>query len=117
MSALLALGMLLAGCVLMLLAAVGVVRMPDVFTRMQATSKAVTLGQVCMMLAVALAFGTPGAWLRAGAIALLFLLTAPVAAHAIGRAAYFTGSRLWSGSVRDDLRGRYDGKTHSLRGG
>jgi multicomponent Na+:H+ antiporter subunit G len=102
------------GGVVVLLAAVGVVRMPDLMTRMQTTSKAVTLGLGCLMLAVALHFGEIAA-LRAAAIVFFFFVTAPVAAHVIARAAYFVGTKLWEGSVIDELRGRYDEVTHRLR--
>jgi multicomponent Na+:H+ antiporter subunit G len=48
---------------------------------------------------------------------MFFLLTAPVAAHMIGRAAYFVGVPLWSGTITDELRGHYDMKTHRLSAG
>jgi len=53
--------------------------------------------------------------LRAGAIVLFFYLTAPVAAHVIARAAYFVGAEIWTSTVADELRGRYEEQTHRLR--
>jgi multicomponent Na+:H+ antiporter subunit G len=114
MSAALAGFFLLAGSAFMLLAAIGVLRMPDLFTRLQATSKATTLGVGALMLGVAIHFGF-GALFRAGAIVLLFFVTAPIAAHVIARAAYFLGTRLWSRTIIDELRGHYDERTHRLR--
>ena len=106
--------LLLFGASFLLLAAVGVVRMPDLFMRMSAATKAATLGASCMLLAVAVYFSGIGVTTRAlAAIAFLFL-TAPVAAHMIGRAAYFVGVPLWEGTVCDELRGRYDPTTHAL---
>ena len=42
------------------------------------------------------------------------LLTAPVGAHMIGRASYFTGVKMWKKSKIDELEGQYDSKTHKL---
>lgn len=106
---------LLVGAAFMLLAALGVLRMPDLFTRLQATSKATTLGVGCLMLGVAIHFGQLGTILHAGAIVALFFVTAPISAHVIARAAYFLGTGLWSRTIIDELRGRYDERTHRLR--
>ena len=108
--------LLFAGAGFMLLAAVGVVRMPDLYTRMQATTKATTLGVGCLVLAVAVGVGGIGAWVRAAAIIVFLYLTAPVAAHLIARAAYFVGTGKWKGTIIDEMHGRYDQATHELRG-
>jgi multicomponent Na+:H+ antiporter subunit G len=105
--------LLTIGAAFMLLAAVGVVRMPDLMMRLSATSKAVTLGVGCLLLAVAIAFGTPGAILRALAIIAFFLITVPIGAHMIGRAAYGAGVPLWEGTIVDELRGRDVLNTHA----
>lgn len=104
------------GALFALLAGVGILRMPDVFTRMHASSKAGTAGAACMFAALAFHFATLGEVTRSILVVLFLFLTAPVAAHLIGRASYFVGTRMWDGAVRDDLEGRYDHKTHSLRG-
>lgn len=109
--------LMLAGGAFVLLAAVGVVRMPDLFMRMQATSKASTLGVLLLALAAAVHFGDIRTAIRAGAIVVFYYLTNPVAAHVIARAAYFAGGGgLWRGTVADELAGRYDEQTHRLRG-
>lgn len=95
--------LMLAGALLMLLAAIGVVRLPDVYSRMSATSKAATLGVALVLLGAAWHFGD---WAVAGRalVTVVFLyLTAPVAAHRIGRAAYRSGVRPWSGTVANEL--------------
>jgi multicomponent Na+:H+ antiporter subunit G len=102
-------GLLVVGALAMLLAALGVLRMPDVFTRLQATSKAATLGVGCMMLAVAVHFAELAVTTRAVAVVLFTFLTAPIGAHMIGRAAYVAKAALWERTTRDDLRGCYDG--------
>ncbi len=107
--------LLLIGASFLLLGAVGVLRMPDLFTRMQPATKATTLGLSCMLLAVAVYFGRIGIATRALAAILFFFLTAPVTAHLIGRASYFIGVPLWEGTVMDELRGQYDPATHTLQ--
>lgn len=96
-------GLLLFGAVWMLVAALGVLRMPDLFTRMQSSSKAGTLGVGTILLAVAVHFGDLATASRAALIIGFFFLTAPVAAHMIARAAYLSGVPLWEGTQRDEL--------------
>jgi multicomponent Na+:H+ antiporter subunit G len=114
MNDLLAAVLMLLGATLMLLAAVGVLRMPDVFTRMQASTKAASLGSGTALLAVALHFAEISVVVRAVAAIAFIFLTAPISAHMIARAAYFIGVELWEGSVTDDLEGRYDRENHRL---
>jgi multicomponent Na+:H+ antiporter subunit G len=106
--------LMLIGAFFMFVAAVGVTRMPDLFLRMSATSKSATLGAACILLAAAVHFNDFGIITRAVATIAFLFMTAPVAAHRIGRAAYFLGVPLWEGTTRDDLRGKYDEKTHLL---
>lgn len=106
--------LMLGGAFFMLLAGIGIQRMPDLFTRMSSTSKAGTLGTGLLLLAAAIHFGNFAISVRSLAIILFMMLTAPVAAHMIGRAAYFDGVPLWKGTVRDDLRSHYRLSTHSL---
>ena len=102
------------GAIFMLLAGVGIVRMPDLFLRMSATTKATTLGVSSLLLAMAVYFNELGITSRALATIVFVLLTAPVAAHMIGRAAYFVGVPLWEGTTVDELQGHYDTQTHIL---
>lgn len=95
------------GATFMLLAAVGILRLPDTFTRMQAATKAVTLGVVSMMLAAATHFADLGVTVRALTTVLFVFATAPVAAHLIGRVAYFVGAEMWEGTRFDELRDQY----------
>ena len=86
--------LLLLGSGFSFIAALGVVRLPDVLIRMHASTKAGTLG--CSLIALGAALWLGGdAWARAVLITLFFLLTAPLAAHMIGRAALRTGVPLW----------------------
>ena len=94
---------LLIGAAFILAAAVGVVRLPDLFTRMHAITKAGTMGVGSVMLAVTFSFGDISTAARALAVVLFVALTAPVAAHMIGRAAYLSDVELWSGTFVDHL--------------
>ena len=80
-------GLFITGATLALLAGVGVLRMPDVFTRMQASTKASTLGLGCLLAGVALRNPELAFVVRAASIAAFMVLTTAVAAHVIARAA------------------------------
>lgn len=93
-----------AGAAFSLLAALGVLRMPDVFTRMQASTKAYTLGVGLLLIGSALQLGDLASFIRAGSVGAFVLLTTPVAAHVIARAAYLADVPLWEHTVADDRR-------------
>ncbi len=90
---------------------IGLVRLPDVYNRAQASTKCVTLG-TCMILVGTAGLGFAGADWPMGVKAILcagfILLTSPVGAHAICRAAYISGVPLWEGSVEDAFVERAD---------
>jgi multicomponent Na+:H+ antiporter subunit G len=109
--------LIITGAAFMLLAALGILRLPDLLTRMHATTKAAALGVILIMLAVAVHFGEVAVVARSFAIIVFVVMTAPVAAHVIGRAGYFVGSKLWAGTVKDELRPNYDPLTHELKSG
>ena len=94
----------LAGSAFALLAAVGVLRMPDVFTRMQASTKASTLGLGCLLIGAALQMADFASLMRLTSIGAFVLLTTPVAGHVIARASYFADVPLWKGTVLDERR-------------
>jgi multicomponent Na+:H+ antiporter subunit G len=98
--------LLLVGAAFVLLAAVGVVRMPDVFTRMQAATKAASLGAICLLLGASVFFGQLDVTVRAVLIVGFVFLTAPVSAHMVARAAYAAGVPLWEGTHVDELSQR-----------
>lgn len=106
--------LLLIGGAFLLLAAIGIVRMPDLYSRIQAATKAATLGVGCIILALAIHFEDLGLTVRALLVIAFLFLTQPVAAHMIGRAAYFVGVPLWEHTIIDELRGRYNATTHTL---
>lgn len=87
--------------------ALGILRMPDVYTRIQCSSKTITMGAVPMLIALAIGEGpiTPYGG-RALLVAVLLLLVNPAAGHALARAAYKTGVPMWPGAVLDEPRAR-----------
>ena len=96
--------LLLAGTALALLAAVGLVRLPDVFSRMHAATKPATLGVLLVTVGAALQMQDGSDALKLLLVAAFQFLTAPVAAHMIGRAAYRSGVGGLDELVVDELR-------------
>ena len=95
-----------------LLAAVGMLRLPDTLIRMHAATKAGSLGTGLVLAGVAVFFADLGIVLKALLTLVFIFLTAPVAAHLIGRAAYRTGiqlsSRTWVNELDEDIRRQED---------
>jgi len=87
--------LLLGGGAFCLIAGLGVLRMPDVYVRMHASTKAGTLGVGLIVAAVALVYGAPGVVTKAIAVVVFLIVTAPIAAHLIGRAAWRAGVPVW----------------------
>ena len=104
----------IVGGFLMFLAGLGLFRLPDIFLRMSAATKASTLGAGFLLLAASIHFEGLGTASRAIATIVFLFITAPVAAHRLARSAYLDSTPLWSGTVRDDLKGQYDMETHDL---
>jgi multicomponent Na+:H+ antiporter subunit G len=103
------------GALLILIAAIGLVRMPDLYLRISVTTKAATLGVGLLLLCTGLYFSEVSITTRAIAIVFFLLLTAPIGAHLIGRSSYFTGVPLWKKTIIDELEGKYDERTHGLK--
>ncbi|KAB1185520.1 MULTISPECIES: monovalent cation/H(+) antiporter subunit G [Haloferax] len=98
-----------------LITLVGFVRLPDVFARAHAASKAETLGALLGLGAAALALDDGQATLKVGVLALFVLVTGPTAAHAIVRAAVRSGEKPWSRTDSSSEKTR--ASTHTATGG
>lgn len=83
-----------AGCL-------GLIRFPDIYNRLQASTKCVTLGTILILMALVIHFGWHSITLKALLCIAFILLTAPTAAHAISRGSHRAGFPLWKGSVMD----------------
>lgn len=79
--------LLLMGGFFALVAAIGILRLPDVLMRMHASTKAGTLGSSLILIGGAVHFGDGATTTRVVAIIVFLMLTAPIAAHMLGRAA------------------------------
>lgn len=95
--------LMVLGALFSLLAAVGLLRLPDIYLRMHAASKAGTMGAGLLFAAVACVALDSAVILRALAGFVFLLLTAPVGAHLLARAAYFAGYRPSEMTTRDDM--------------
>lgn len=95
------------GTLLILLASIGVVKMPDLFLRMSASTKASTVGAASLLLAAAMYFNESDMIVQMVLTTFFLLMTAPVGAHIIGRAAYKHQSKLYKKTTRDELAGYY----------
>lgn len=79
----------------------GLVRLPDVYSRLQAATKCVTLGTCSILFGAFLIVGFTAAGLKSLMCMVFLMLTSPVAAHAIARGAHRAGVKLWEKSVID----------------
>lgn len=94
--------LIICGGVFAAIAGLGLLRLPDVLIRMHASTKAGTLGVGLIVLGVAVHFPQTLVLTKAILIIVFLLLTAPVAAHLIGRAAYRSNTPLWEKTLMDD---------------
>lgn len=104
------------GSLFVLLAAIGLVRMPDLYLRISVTTKAATLGVGLILAAAAVWYEDIGVTSRVIATIFFIFLTAPVGAHLLGRASYISGVPLWKGSWLNRLKGKYNPAKETLEG-
>ena len=92
----------LLGAFFATLAGVGIIRMPDLYMRMQSATKAGTLGVACLVAAAATHFRTSSVVIESSLVILFLFATAPIASHLIARAAFVAGTPLWQRTSRDE---------------
>ncbi len=95
--------LIVIGALFALVASIGLLRLPDLYTRMHAASKAGTLGSCVMLIALAVQSQDLAISMRALAGVVFFLMTVPISSHLLAKAAHAAGCRLWSKSLRDDI--------------
>lgn len=105
----------LLGCALTLIAAIGVVRFPDLLSRMHAGTKPQVLGLVLSMTGLALSLGSSQIVWKLFLVIVFQFMTAPVSAHMVGRAGYRTGKVLPGLLVVDELTEDLDNATAAER--
>ncbi len=81
----------------------GLVRLPDVYTRMQAATKCVALGTLLIVAGAVVMVGTAAAVVKGGLCLSFLIVTAPAGSHSLARAAHRSGTPLWEGSLVDQL--------------
>lgn len=96
--------LLLIGATFALLGAVGLLRMPDVYNRIQAGTKAVTLGAIAFLVGIGLLY--PQWWAKLVCIGGFVLFTSPVSSSTIARAIYLAGVRPWRVSAAAEASGQ-----------
>ena len=95
---------MLVGSLFFLFGTIGLIRMPDLYNRMQASTKTTTLGVLSFLFGIGL---IELQWMiKLMVIALFIVLTAPVGASALARASYNAGVKLWEKSVIDKYKER-----------
>ncbi|KKB10221.1 cation:proton antiporter [Devosia chinhatensis] len=97
--------LLIVGSFFVLAAAIGVIRLPDLYTRMHAASKAGAVGGGLILIAVALVEQDVAIAMRAILGFIFLLLTTPLAAHLLARSSYFAGYKPCTRTVVDDMSG------------
>lgn len=104
---------ILSGSLISIVSTIGIIRLPDIYTRNHAASKSATLGVLFILFGTFLFFWLHNGYMNSRLIlAIVFVfLTAPVAGHLISRAAYNSGVPLWEQSVRDDLKSKQKAKS------
>jgi multicomponent Na+:H+ antiporter subunit G len=110
MNDILGLVFMVVGVLFDLFGCIGLVRLPDVYNRLQAATKCVTLGTCMILIGIIFFMGFGGAGVKALLCAIFILLTSPVAAHALARAAHHSGIKLWEGSIVDSYAEREEHK-------
>lgn len=91
-----------------LIAAIGVLRFPDVYLRMHAATKAGTIGVISNLLALAIYFDDPAIRVRALLVALFLCITAPIVGHVLSRASLIAGVPMAPSTCNNDWE--HDGK-------
>ncbi|MEM9445062.1 MAG: monovalent cation/H(+) antiporter subunit G [Verrucomicrobiota bacterium] len=99
--------LLVIGSSFALIASIGLIKMPDLYTRMHAATKAGAFGGGIILLTCALASPNYWVWLKVVVIILFFFMTAPIAAHMVGRAAYLNKIPFSKRTIIDHLEGKY----------
>jgi multicomponent Na+:H+ antiporter subunit G len=94
---------MLSGAAFMLISAIGLIRLPDIYSRMHAITKSPSLAIFLLLVAAIISFATIAVLVKAILIIIFIFLTVPVASHMIGRTANFMKIPKWNKTIADDL--------------
>ncbi len=97
---------LLVGIFFLSVGMIGLLRLPDVYNRLHATTKVGTLGAFGVLLSILFQEGTTPMGIKAFTVGLFILLTSPISGHMIARAAYRMGVKFCDGTCIDEYAGQ-----------
>jgi multicomponent Na+:H+ antiporter subunit G len=106
--------LILAGAFFMLVAAIGILRLQDIYLRMHAATKAPSLGAFLLISAILLYYRTPWLFVEGFLIILFIFMTAPVGAHVLAQVAHMMKSKQYDKTVVDELEERHTKNLHSI---
>tara|TARA_Y100001960_G_C14461775_1_gene722421 strand:+ start:16 stop:360 length:345 start_codon:yes stop_codon:yes gene_type:complete len=94
---------LISGLTFMLIGVWGIIRLPDAYQRLHASSKCSTLGLLGLLLGAAVHIGTPESILKALLTIFFAFIANPVGSHALAKSAHASGMKKWGGTLSDEL--------------
>jgi len=94
---------LVAGLAFMLVGVLGIVRLPDAYHRLHASSKCTTLGLMGLLVAAAVHIGTSGAVVKAVLTMVFAFVATPVGSHVLAKSAHAAGMPQWDRTLSDEL--------------
>lgn len=94
---------LLSGSLMTLIAALGVLRLPDFYMRMHAATKAGVVGPALVLIGVGCVDPSLSTWIKVILAIIFLLITTPVSSHLLGRAGFVGGVGMWRGTLRNEL--------------
>jgi multicomponent Na+:H+ antiporter subunit G len=102
---------LIVGSFFIFVASLGMFRFPDIYTRMHAASKSISLGIGCLLIGTIIHFASHLIILKAIAVLLFIFMTMPVAAQMISRVAYLRKVNIWDKTSVDEMKENADNKS------
>lgn len=94
----------IAGALFILISAIGLLRLPDLFMRMHASTKTTSMGFTLILIGVIVAFPAPGTVIKSLLIIIFIYLTTPLGTHMVGKSGHLLGIKQWRHAVRDDMK-------------
>ncbi|MFW5879708.1 MAG: monovalent cation/H(+) antiporter subunit G [bacterium] len=99
---------LLLGSIFMLIASIGIIRLPDLYMRIHASTKTTTLGILLLLTGACIMFVDFWVIVKALVIIIYIFLTTPISSHMISSAAHQMDIPKWVNTIRDDLKNKKD---------
>ena len=92
------------GLLFSLLGCLGLIRLPDIYNRLQAATKCVTLGACCILISLVIRYGFTESGIKGLLAVPILFFTSTVGAHALIRGSHIFGIKLWDKSIIDDYK-------------